>query len=136
MYDFTKNEMEIVKDNLQAFIANFGKPRIERGDDGKSFYVFTDNSDSWRQYCYNIDYLNGWLFGYVQAACGNPKRDEEMREMCNKAGCRERYAILYGEIELKNIRGHKCYVFTYPEDDEYQDANGVTYDTVTESWID
>ena len=56
--------------------------------------------------------------------------------MCNKAGCRERYAILYGEIELKNIRGHKCYVFTYPEDDEYQDANGVTYDTVTESWID
>lgn len=32
MYDFTKNEMEIIKDNLMSFIANFGKPRIERGD--------------------------------------------------------------------------------------------------------
>ena len=31
MYDFTKNEMEIIKDNLMSFIANFGKPRIERG---------------------------------------------------------------------------------------------------------
>ncbi len=37
MYDFTKNEMEIIKDNLMAFIANFGKPRIKRGDDGESF---------------------------------------------------------------------------------------------------
>ena len=46
MYDFTKNEMEIIKDNLMTFIANFGKPRIKRGDDGESFYIFTDNSDS------------------------------------------------------------------------------------------
>ena len=61
-----KSEMEIIKDNLVSFIANFGKPRIERGDDGKGFYVFTDNSDSWKQYCYNIDYLNGWLYGCVQ----------------------------------------------------------------------
>lgn len=37
MYDFTKNEMEIIKDNLMAFIANFGKPRIKRGDDGRKF---------------------------------------------------------------------------------------------------
>ena len=55
MYDFTKNEMKMIKDNLRAFIANFGYPRITRGDDGESFYVFTDDSDSWRQYCYNID---------------------------------------------------------------------------------
>lgn len=74
MYDFTKNEMEIIKDNLMSFIANFGKPRIERSDYGESFYVFTDDSDSWRQYCYNIDYLNGWLYGCVQTACGNLKR--------------------------------------------------------------
>lgn len=135
MYDFTKSEMEIVKDNLMSFIANFDKPRIKRGDDGKSFYVFTDDSDSWRQYCYNIDYLNGWLYGCVQAACGNPTRDEETREMCNRAGFRERYAILYGEREVKNISGHKCYIFTYSEGDEYQDANGATYDTVTKNWI-
>ena len=58
MYDFTKNEMEIIKDNLMTFVANFGKPRIKRGDDGESFYVFTDDSDSWRQYCYTIT----WMF--------------------------------------------------------------------------
>ncbi|MCI5603666.1 MAG: hypothetical protein MR361_09275, partial [Clostridiales bacterium] len=87
-------------------------------------------------YCYNIDYLNGWLYGCVQAACGNPKRDEEMREMCDSASFRERYAILYGERKTKNINGHKCYVFTYSEDDEYQDANGALYDTVTKSWRD
>lgn len=135
MYNFTNGEMEIVKDNLQVYIANFGKPRIERGDDGKSFYVFTDDSDSWRQYCYNIDYLNGWLYGCVQTIHGNPKPDKEMREMCDSAGWRERFAILYGEKEVKNIRDHKCYVFSYSSDVEYQDANGATYDTVTKKWI-
>lgn len=135
MYDFTKNEMEIVKDNLQAFIANFGKPRIERGDDGESFYVFTDDSSSWRQYCYNIDYLNGWLFGCVQAACGNPKRDEEYFTMLIEAGSRERYALMNGEMETQTIRGHKCYKFRYSNKDEYQDANGAIYDTVTKKWI-
>lgn len=60
IYDFTKTK--IIKDNLQTFIANFDKPRIERGDDGESFYAFTDDSSSWRQYCYNIVYLNGWLY--------------------------------------------------------------------------
>ena len=136
MYDFTKNEMEIVKDNLQAFIANFGKPRIERGDDGESFYVFTDDSSSWRHYCYNIDYLNGWLYGCVQTVNGNPKRDEEMRTMCDSASFRERYALMNGEMETQIIKGHKCYKFRYSSKDEYQDANGATYDTVTESWID
>lgn len=135
MYDFTKGEMEIVRNNLQAYISNFGKPRIERGDDSKSFYVFTDDSDSWRQYCYNIDYLNGWLYGCVQTKYGNPKPDKEMREMCNEAGWRERYAILYGEKEVKNIRDHKCYVFRYPSYVEHQDANGATYDTVAKKWI-
>ena len=113
MYDFIKREMEIVKDNLQAYIANFGKPRIERGDDGKSFYVFTDDSSSWRQYCYNIDYLNGWLYGCVKTVNGNPKPDKEMREMCNEAGWRERYAILYGAKVVKNIKGTTCHVFIY-----------------------
>lgn len=91
MFDkfFTKREMELIRDNLEAYVHNFGRPRFERGDDGGSFYVFTDDSDSWRQYCYNIDYLNGWLYGCVQAACGNPKQDKKMREMCDSAGWRD-----------------------------------------------
>lgn len=37
----------------------------------KGFHIFTDESrkesDSWTQYCYNIDYRNGWLYEEVQA---------------------------------------------------------------------
>lgn len=64
---FTKRQQEVIKDNLRAFLANFGTVRIEKEDYGRGFYVFMDNSDSWIQYCYNIDYLNGWLYGCVQA---------------------------------------------------------------------
>lgn len=70
----TKREKEIIKDNLRAFISNFGKVRIEREDYGSGFYVFSPaESISWVQYCYNIDYLNGWLYGCVQGANKNVK---------------------------------------------------------------
>ena len=59
---------EVIKDNLRAFTANFGEVRIETYDN-KSFYVFYPaDSDSYIQYCYDIDYLNGWLYGVVQGA--------------------------------------------------------------------
>lgn len=135
MYDFTKREWKKVEDNLTSYIANFGKPRIERDDYGKGFYVFTDDSGTYRQYCYNIDYLNGWLYGCVQARYGNPKRNEEFYYMMTDGDYRERFAVVHGEIEIKTIRGHKCYVFTYGTDVEYQDANGATYDPVTCEWI-
>ncbi len=68
----TKKQAEIIKDNLNAYKANFGYIRIEAADYSEGFYVFTDEqrveSGSWTQYCYNIDYLNGWLYGAVQAA--------------------------------------------------------------------
>ena len=64
----TKKQLEIIADNLRAFIHNFGEVRIEREDYGKGFYVFSPaDSNSYVQYCYNIDYLNGWLYGCVQA---------------------------------------------------------------------
>lgn len=64
----TTKQKEIIKDNLNAFLANFDYIRIEKEDYGKGFYVFTkENDTSWTQYCYNIDYLNGWLYGAVQA---------------------------------------------------------------------
>lgn len=64
----TKKQLEIIADNLRAFIHNFGEVRIEREDYGKGFYVFSPaDSSSYVQYCYNIDYLNGWLYGCVQA---------------------------------------------------------------------
>lgn len=70
----TKKQKEIIKDNLNAYIANFGYIAIEKEDYGKGFYVFTSEeckaSGNWIQYCYNIDYLNGWLYGAVQAVNG------------------------------------------------------------------
>lgn len=70
----TKRQKEVIHDNLRSFIANFGYICIEEDDYGRGFYIFTsqDRRDqgSWTQYCYNIDYLNGWLYGAVQAANG------------------------------------------------------------------
>ncbi len=72
MSALTKRQKEIIQDNLRAYIANFGYIRIEQSF---GFYVYTsENSDSWTQYCYNIDYLNGWLYGAVQAANGIMKK--------------------------------------------------------------
>ena len=65
----TKKQREIIKDNLNAFEANFGKVRIEKAPYNSGFYVYSPaDSESYVQYCYNLDYLNGWLYGCVQGA--------------------------------------------------------------------
>lgn len=63
----TGRQKEIIADNLRAFTHNFGAVRIEKEDYGRGFYVFyPPESNSWIQYCYDIHYLNGWLYGVVQ----------------------------------------------------------------------
>ena len=64
----TKKEMETVKDNLNAFIANFGVPRVVRADYGRGLFVYMGDSNSAIHFCYDINYFNGWLYGAVQAA--------------------------------------------------------------------
>lgn len=70
----TKKQMEIIEDNLRAYKHNFGYIEIEEEDYGEGFYVFTSKErkeeGSWTQYCYDIDYLNGWLYGCVQTING------------------------------------------------------------------
>ena len=65
----TDYEKQVIKDNLTAFKNNFGNVRIEKEDVGPGYFVFypadKDNT-SWIQFCYNLDYLNGWLYGVVQ----------------------------------------------------------------------
>jgi hypothetical protein len=81
--DLSQDEIDILKDNLSAFVANFGKVRIEREDAGKGFYVFypTDNDNgSWIQYAYDINYLDGWLYGVVQGV----HRGEFKRKLFSK----------------------------------------------------
>lgn len=80
----TKRQEQIIKDNLNSYIANFGYISIEKADYGKGFYVFTSEerkaSGAWTQYCYNIDYLNGWLYGVVQGVNGIIKPIQETEE--------------------------------------------------------
>lgn len=70
----TNRQKEIIKDNLNAYKANFGYISIENEECGKGFYVYTSpeckEQGSYTQYCYNLDYLNGWLYGAVQANNG------------------------------------------------------------------
>ena len=59
----------------------------------------------------------------------------EIKEMYDKGGYRERYAMSNGNKNIVTINGHRCYKYTYSTDHEYQDANGAIYDTVTKNWI-
>ena len=63
-------------------------------------------------------------------------KSDEMKNAYAAAGFRERYAMENGNRATVFINGHKCYKYTYSSTKEYQDANGATYDTVRESWID
>lgn len=70
----TKKQIEKIQDNLRAYENNFEKPFIVQEDYGKGFYVYRNENDfkngnSWVQFCYSLDYLDGWLYGAVQAKC-------------------------------------------------------------------
>lgn len=72
-------QLEQINDNLRAYKCNFEIPMIIPEDYGKGFYVYRNknefkNGDSYVQYCNNIDYLNGWLYGAVQAKCGQIRK--------------------------------------------------------------
>lgn len=74
MKNLTTRQQEIIVDNYNAFIHNFEEPVIVSDDYGSGFYVYRNETEhkagnSWVQFCYNIDYLNGWLYGAVQAVC-------------------------------------------------------------------
>lgn len=63
------------------------------------------------------------------------KDQREMEVAYLKGGFRERYAMTHGKRTIITLRGNKCYKFTYSTENEYQDANGSTYDTVERKWI-
>ena len=67
----TKLEKNIIESNLKAFEANFDEIYLYKFHHG-AFEVYMAKSDiidnTYIQYCDNIDYLNGWLYGAVQGA--------------------------------------------------------------------
>ena len=71
----TEKQYEKIETNLNAFAFNFGMPRIVDGYNG-GYYVYPADSEEYIQYCRNIDYLNGWLYGAVQGALILKRRSE------------------------------------------------------------
>ena len=61
---------------------------------------------------------------------------QKLQEAYAKGGFRERYAMNFGKRGNVIVRGHRCWKFTYPESDPYQDANGAVYDAESRQWID
>lgn len=59
----------------------------------------------------------------------------EMKTAYKNGGYRERYAMENGNRTIIFINGHKCFKFTYSSRNEYQDANGATYNVDLEKWI-
>ena len=53
-----------------------------------------------------------------------------------KAGCREVYAMHHGKPHNSVINGKNYIVFTYSEDEPYQDANGAKFCVTDCEWVD
>ena len=53
-----------------------------------------------------------------------------------RGGYRERTAMEKGQLySWKDRRGHIMWRFTYSSKDEYQDANGATFDVTEGVWV-
>ena len=61
--------------------------------------------------------------------------EKYIKKAYNAGGFRERYAMQHGSPRVVIINGNKCITWIYCYSDEYQDANGATFDTVRSTWI-
>lgn len=59
----------------------------------------------------------------------------EMIRAYNLAGYRERYAMEHGTRSIIYINGEKCFKFNYSKHNDYQDANGATYNVARRAWV-
>lgn len=69
-------EIERIKKNAGAFEYWFPELTIVGSMYDKSFFVYISGRKEYIQHCYNIDYLNGWLYGAVQTVVGQLQAKE------------------------------------------------------------
>lgn len=88
MDNLTTREREIIKDNLRAFTTNFGEPKIVKVK-GYGFYIhYPADDESWIQFCRDINYVDGWLYGVVQGVrCVQFKAQRRETEGYDIQGC-------------------------------------------------
>lgn len=80
MKQITDREKNRIKMNYDAFVANYGYPRIEKGLNGEFFVFYPETDTDYVQYCRSIDYLDGWLYGCVQGALVIQHRMKKLKE--------------------------------------------------------
>lgn len=70
MKELTNKQIAKIKKNLKAFQSNFPNVKILYDSITKGFFVFVDEShlkkNNYIQFCYSLDYLNGYLYGVIQ----------------------------------------------------------------------
>jgi hypothetical protein len=98
--ELTETQKAKIATNLQAYTGHFGEPVIAASVYHKGIYIFRSKKefvkeffqDSYVQLCPNIDYVNGWLYGAVQAKTGQVKAIDMYK------------TTIYGkEIEARNM---------------------------------
>lgn len=50
-------------------------------------------------------------------------------------GYRERFAMRNGKRYIRNNGNHVLWIYKFPSDYKYQDANGATYDATERRWV-
>lgn len=64
------------------------------------------------------------------------KKTSEILKAYQQGGFREKYAIDHAEkIERRQMGNHNLIIFRYSATDEYQDANGATWDATYKTWV-
>ena len=68
--NLTDREKKIIEDNLRHFENNFGELIIEKEElcDNTTYgyYIYYPSKEHCVNFCYDISYLDGWLWGVVQ----------------------------------------------------------------------
>jgi hypothetical protein len=67
--DITAADQEKIKKNLSAWNYHFKPITIKKNTYNKCYFVYQEGEEKYIQMCENIQYLNGWLYGAVQAHC-------------------------------------------------------------------
>lgn len=67
MRKYITNQQALCERNLDAFVFQTGVTPIFQEQRGGRILIFLPGREDYIHECPNIDYLNGWLYGIVQA---------------------------------------------------------------------
>lgn len=108
-----------------------GKPYIY-DQYGNVIDDFTGKVDMIRRFISNVDC--DWFIFVADTKDFICRKDRLLEKAMEEGGWRERFAIRAAFTHGEIVRNGNLVTFNYPEDWDYQDANGATYD-VNRGWV-